>query len=145
MALIQKDGEQVFVTPLKVEFHPKDILQVIIGATILAIPVGLTEETWELGITLPLLNIFGFLVLSLLFISAFTYYNYYRHKIHIHMDKFLKRTFSTYLLSFIVVALLMLMILPNAVPESTILTMFKTTVIVAFPASMSGAIADMLH
>ncbi|MCK4429723.1 MAG: hypothetical protein KAW19_00325, partial [Candidatus Aminicenantes bacterium] len=34
------------ISPLMVEFHPKDVLQVIIGAAILAVPVGFTEETW---------------------------------------------------------------------------------------------------
>lgn len=32
------------ISPLMVEFHPRDVLQVIVGATILAIPVSFTEE-----------------------------------------------------------------------------------------------------
>lgn len=144
MEIVKKDGEEIIVTPLKVEFHPKDILQVIIGAAILAIPVGYTQETWDLGELLPLGNVFGFMALSLLFIAAFTYYNYHRHNIHVHFKNFLKRTLSTYVLSFIVVALLLTMI-DKAHWITGFLTAFKTTVIVAFPASMSGAIADMLH
>ena len=51
------------------EFHLKDLLQVIIGASILAIPVGFTEETWRLGENLPMINIIGLLLLSLLFVT----------------------------------------------------------------------------
>ena len=83
------------VSPLMVEFRPKDVLQVIVGATLLAIPVGYTEETWNLGEALPLFNVLGFLILSLIFISAFVYYNYYREKMKEHWDEFLKRIFST--------------------------------------------------
>ena len=35
--------------PLMVEFHPRDLMQVIVGASILAVPVAMTEETWVLG------------------------------------------------------------------------------------------------
>ena len=53
------------------EFHLKDVLQVLIGASILAIPVGFTKEVWDLGSSLPITNIFSFIILSLLFISLF--------------------------------------------------------------------------
>ena len=49
------------IHPLALEFHPKDILQVMIGAAILAIPVGFTEETWRFGEILPLSNVIGFI------------------------------------------------------------------------------------
>ncbi len=140
----KKDGEEVVVLPLKVEFHPKDVLQVIIGASILAIPVAYTEEIWKLGTTLPLLNAMAFMVISLLFVGAFTYYNYYRHNINVHMDKFVKRTFSTYILAFIVVAIVLTLI-QKAPWTTNFLQAFKTAVIATFPASMSGAIADTLH
>ena len=131
------------MNPLMVEFYPRDILQVIIGASILAIPVGYTEETWNLGATLPMPNILIFLFMSLAFISVFVYYNYYKGQMKQHWDEFLKRSFSTYMISFIVVACLMTLILKA--PWSTdFLLAFKRTVIVAFPASMSAAIADMV-
>ena len=43
----------------------KDILQIIAGASILAVPVGFTEETWMLGEILPKLNILLIFLLSL--------------------------------------------------------------------------------
>jgi len=47
----------VFQKLLHLEFQLKDVLQVMIGASILSIPVGFTEETWYLGETLPMANI----------------------------------------------------------------------------------------
>jgi len=128
---------------IHLEFHLKDVLQVIIGASILAIPVGFTEETWNLGQTLPLINIIGILLLSLLFISIFVYYNYYENHIKTHWDELIKRIFSTYLFSFIVVAAILTLI--QRTPWTTdLLLAFKRSVLVAFPASMSASVADMI-
>ncbi len=131
------------MNPLMVEFHPKDVLQVMVGAAILAIPVGFTEETWKLGESLPLSNVLGFLLLSLLFISAFVYYSYYRGKLKEHHKQFIKRVFSTYAISFIVVGLLLTMI--QRAPWATDFTLaFKRVVIVTFPSTMSAAVADTI-
>jgi len=62
-----------------VEFRPRDVMQIIIGSAILAVPVGFTEETWKLGESLPWLNVIALLVVSLIFISLFVYHNYYRN------------------------------------------------------------------
>ncbi|MBD3354678.1 DUF2391 family protein, partial [Candidatus Woesearchaeota archaeon] len=126
------------------EFLIKDALQVIIGSSILAIPIGFTEETWELGGSLPILNILGLFLISMLFISSFTYYNYHkRHGLKKHFGEFVKRIFATYLVSFLVVSVLLLLI--QRAPWTTDwLLALKRTVIVTFPSSMSGTIADTI-
>jgi uncharacterized membrane protein len=126
------------------EFRFKDLLQVIIGASILAIPVGFTEETWNLGSTLPLLNILFLIVISLFFISAFTYYHYYHEDgLKKHWWNFIKRVVSTYIVSFIVVAVLMTII--QRAPWSTdYLLAVKRTIIVTFPSTMSAVVADVI-
>ena len=126
-----------------VEFHPKDVLQVVIRASILAVPVGLTEETWNLGKTLPLKNVVGLLLLSLLFISMFVYHNYYKNRLKDHLGEFIKRVCSTYFISFIVVALLLTLIQRTPWNTDWIIA-FKRIVIVTFPASMSAAVADVI-
>ena len=72
------------VSPFMVELKPRDIFQIIIGATILAIPVGLTEETWILGNELPLKNVLWLGAISLLFLSGFIYFNFYRFNLKGH-------------------------------------------------------------
>jgi uncharacterized membrane protein len=126
------------------EFHFKDILQVMIGASILAIPIGFKEETWMLGETLAAKNVIAIVVLSVVFISAFVYYNYHRHHpVKTHMDVYIRRVVSTYLLSFLVVALIMTLI--DAAPWFTEFAVaLKRVAIVSFPASMSATITDVL-
>lgn len=131
------------INPLMVEFHVKDFFQIMIGASILAIPVGFTEETWRLGELLPLSNALGFAVLSVLFISAFVYYNYYRKKIRHHWAEFIKRVLATYLVSFVVVTIILALIQKTPWSTDWILA-FKRTAIVTFPSSMSAVVADVI-
>jgi len=129
------------------EFKLKDVLQILIGASILAIPVGFTEETWNLGATLPWLNIIGLLVISLLFICTFVYYHYHRRhgikNVKMQWIKFFQRVSSTYILSFMIVALLLAII--GKTPWMTDWAIaVKRTIIVTFPSSMSAILADTI-
>ncbi|MBU1103859.1 MAG: DUF2391 family protein [Nanoarchaeota archaeon] len=132
------------VNPLIPEFQLKDILQVVVGASILAVPIAFTAETWSLGETLPLGNILGLLALSVVFISMFTYYQYHKQAGRGHLWTFLKRVVSTYVLSFLIVAVIMTLI-QRAPWETEWLLAFKRVVIVTFPSSLSAVIADTLR
>ncbi|MBU2575866.1 DUF2391 family protein [Patescibacteria group bacterium] len=130
-------------TPLRTEFRPKDLLQVIIGASILAVPVGFTEEVWNLGGTLPTKNIVILAIISLVFIGAFVYYSYYRRKFMRHIGEYIKRVLSTYFFSLVVVAVLLTII--EVTPWSTDLVLaIKRVILVSFPASMSAVVADTI-
>lgn len=125
------------------EFEKKDVIEVLVGASILAIPVGFTEETWRLGESLPISNILGILILSLAFISAFVYYQYHHKHYHPHHAKeFSKRVAFTYLGSFLVVALMLTLIQQAPWSTETVIAL-KRTVLVTFPASMIALVADM--
>jgi uncharacterized membrane protein len=131
------------LNPLMLEFYGRDVMQVIIGASILAVPVAFTEETWNLGQTLPMMNILLLLLVSITFISTFVFYNYYKNDFRQHWPEFLKRVISTYTLSLFVVALILTLI--NRAPWTTdALLAIKRTILVALPASMSAAISDMI-
>lgn len=125
------------------DFKSKDVLQVMVGSAILAVPVAFTEETWKLGESLPILNVIILMIVSLIFIAMFVYYNYYRNDFHTHWDEFIKRVFSTYIFSFFVVAGL-LTIIQRAPWSSDWIIAFKRIVIISFPSSMSAAVADMI-
>jgi len=103
-------------TPLMVELKPRDIMQIIVGASILAIPVGFTEETWNLGERLPFSNILALAVVSLVCIALFVYFNFYRFQLKGYVFEYIKRVIAIYVLA----------------------------LIVAFPSSMSAAISDTL-
>jgi uncharacterized membrane protein len=129
--------------PLMIEFKPRDVMQVVVGASLLSIPVAFTEETWVLGAELPLENVIGLSVLSVIFIGLFVYYNFYRFDFKGHVFEFVKRVGGTYFLSLLVVALLLSII--NKCPWGTdAATAIKRILIVAFPASMSAAVSDSI-
>jgi len=125
------------------KFYPKDILQVIIGASIMAIPVGFTEEAWTLGETLPLLNVMALGIVSIVFISSFVFYNYYRYHIKAHFLEFMIRVFLTYFLALLVVSFLLTLIQVTPWNVDFLLSL-KRVILVTFPASMSAAVADMV-
>ncbi len=136
-----------FVSPIKSEFENRDIFQVIIGASVLAVPVGFTEETWALGQSLPLTSILAIMFITILFISAFTYSHYHKEKIKSnprhHLKHLTRRVFFTYAFAFAIVGTLLAII--QVAPWTTdAMLAFKRTAIVAFPCSMSAAIADLL-
>jgi uncharacterized membrane protein len=131
------------VSPLMWELRPRDIMQIVVGASILAVPVAFTEETWTLGERLPNANVLALAAISVLFISLFVYYNFYRNALRGHLFEYVKRVAAIYVLSLAVVGGLLMLIqkCPWGVDNALAL---KRIVIVGFPASMSAAVSDML-
>ncbi len=129
---------------LQFKFSIKDVLQIVIGASVLAIPVGFTQEVWELGGELHFFNIFSIFIISIMFISLFNYYMYYKNHMSQHWVEFLKRTFLTYIISFCVVALL-LIIIERAPWNIDFYLSLKRTILVTFPCSMGAMFANNLR
>lgn len=131
------------LVPHMVELRPRDVLQIIVGASVLAIPVGFTEEVWKLGETLPLIKVITLSLLSLVFIGAFVYLNFYRFDFKGHESEYLKRVWAIYIFSLLVVAILLTIIekCPWGIDN---LLAIKRIVIVAFPASMSATLSDTI-
>jgi uncharacterized membrane protein len=131
------------LSPIMVEFRPRDLMQVIVGASILAVPVALTEETWKLGETLGFYNIYGLCMISLLFISLFVYFNFYRYVFEKHLGQYVKRVLSIYIFSLLVVGVILTLIDKCPWNENFWLAV-KRIIIVTFPASMSAAVSDSI-
>ncbi len=129
--------------PFMVEFKPRDAFQVIVGASILAIPVAFTEEVWTLGEKLPFKNIVLLALLSMFFIASFAYLNIYKSNFKDNIVEYIKRVLGTYLLTLIVVLLIMT-IIQKCPWESNFLVAIKRIIIVSFPASMSATISDTI-
>ncbi len=144
---MKKEKIKGLIGAIPIEFELKDFMQIIIGASILAVPVGFTQEVWTLAETMPWINIAGISVLSMSFISFFVYYHY--HKIHHmsgaigHWKHFFRRTIGTYLLSLLVVGIILSIVQINHFVLDFAAAARKT-VVVALPASMSAMIADTI-
>jgi len=143
--IADKSGEVLSyaLKPLMVEFKPRDLIQVAVGAAILALPVSLTEEAWVLGETLPTLNVASIAVLSMALIGLFVYFNFYKRNFQDHKFEFFKRVVGTYLISLAVVAIMLTVILKCPWSSDPLLAI-KRVIIVAFPASMSGTLSDLI-
>lgn len=129
--------------PVMVEFRPRDLMQVIVGASVLAVPVAFTEETWNLGKDLPMANVLMLSVLSLVFIGLFVYSNFYRYMFKGNVIHFLKRVISIYVFSLFVVGVLLTIIQRCPWGIDNMLAI-KRMLIVAFPASMSASLSDAM-
>ena len=134
---------QTVVSPFMVELRPKDILQIIVGATILAIPVGLTEETWILAQQLKISSVAWLGVLSIIFIAMFVYFNFYRFHIKGYFWQYIKRVIATYGLSLIVVGVL-LTIIEKCPWDTNSLLAIKRIIITTLPASMAATLSDTM-
>ena len=130
------------VKPLMVEFKARDVLQVVVGASLLAVPVAFTEEVWNLGGRLPTGNVAGLAALSLGFVGLFVYFNFYRGFLRQYVQEYVKRVLLIYLLSLLVVSLILYLVQQLPLDEPVLAV--KRAIIVAFPASMSAAVSDML-
>ena len=131
------------VKPLMVEMRGRDVVQVVVGASILAIPAGFTEETWNLGQELPALNVAIIAVVSVLFILLFTYLNFYREYIAEYRWEFVQRVVAIYGLSLLVVAGLLTLIGKCPWGVDNVLAI-KRIIIVALPSSLSATVTDAL-
>ncbi len=134
---------QPIVKPLMVELNLHDIIQIVVGATLLAIPMAFTEETWQLGSTLPNANVAILSLVSISFIALFVYVHFYRFYLKGYVLEYFKRVFAIYIISLIVVGLLMTLIQQCPWGVNNILAI-KRIIIVAFPASMSAVATDAL-
>lgn len=134
---------QRVVKPLMVELRARDIVQVVVGASILAIPAGFTEETWNLGEQLPMANIIVIALTSVLFVGLFVYFNFYREYIHEYRWDFVKRVVVIYTMSLVVVGALLTLIGKCPWGVDNVLAL-KRIIIVALPSSLSAAVSDAL-
>ena len=143
--IADKSGEIISyaLKPLMLEFKPRDIMQVVIGSALLAIPVSLTEEAWNLGQTLPFTNVLIIAILSLVLISVFVYFNFYKVTLKGFVWEFIKRIVGTYFISLLVVAVILTLVDKCPWGVDNMLAV-KRIIIVAFPAAMSGTLSDTI-
>ena len=121
----------------------RDVTEIVIGALVLAFPVAVTEEVWNLGTELSLARTIVISLASLVFISVFVQTTY-RHSFSLSSQKqLLVRVMSVYCLTLLVAAAALLAI--DRLPfGSQTLVAIKRTIIVAFPASFAATVVDSL-
>jgi len=126
-------------SPLRVTFRARDVVEIALGACIMAFPTATTEEVWNLGAELSLGHAFLFLLASVFFLAVLIY------GIHGHQpgDKkvFLQRVLATYGVTFLIGAALLFGV-DRLELFTDPLTGLKRAVLVAFPASFAATAVD---
>jgi uncharacterized membrane protein len=132
------------VTPLMVEIKSADLIQILVGAALLSIPVALTEEAWNLAEQLSTTRIALLNGLSLGLIAVFVYCNFYQHHLREHLGSYVIRVLLTFSASLFVAGLLLTLLdlCPWGTDEALAI---KRIVIVAFPGAMSAALSDSIR
>lgn len=127
----------------KKTINSEDFVQVVVGSSALTIPVAFSEESWRLSETLPALNLFVILLLSLLFISIYSFQGIFQGQIKHRISHFVFRTIIDYGITFIVVFIILFALNRMPLFDEPFIAL-KRIIILAFPASMGGVIVDGL-
>jgi uncharacterized membrane protein len=122
----------------------RDLAEIIIGSLVLAFPVAVTEEVWNLSSEISLLRAVLISLGSLVFISFFVRTTYFHETTFASSKEVAKRVLSVYLITLAVVAATLLVI--GKLPlTGDFLVALKRTIIVAFPASFAATAVDSFH
>jgi uncharacterized membrane protein len=143
--LVDASGKVIsrLVNPLGVDFHFRDVAELLVGACVLAIPISYTEEVWVLGSELPMLNAFVISLLSAAFVALFVYMKAYHGHLRKHLKPFVSRVVATYVITLVVAAVLLALLEKLPVGEDPA-TALRRIFLVAFPAAFSATVVDSL-
>jgi uncharacterized membrane protein len=130
-------------SPLKVELKFEDVVQLIVGALVLGVPIALTEEVWDLGDTLPAGRLYLIAGLSLVINGFFVKMLFYRDNLAEYWVDFIKRVFTAYGIA-LLVALMLLGLFDMGLLEDPVLAL-RRAVIIAFPASFAATAVDFIR
>ncbi len=121
-------------------FNLEDVIQIIVGSSLLVAPVAFSEEAWHLSETLPLKNIAFLLFLSISFIGMYVYQGIFSGNIVNRISVFVFRIFIDYFITLLVVFIILLAL--NKIPFEYPIIVIKRIIIIGFPASLVGVILD---
>jgi len=120
-----------------------DLSEIVLGSVLLAFPVAITEEVWNMGKELTLFGMGMLIVISLTAIAWFAYHTYYQSVMSSHISDFVMRIFAIYGITLIVAALILTLF--NQFPlMSDMAVAIKRMVIVALPASFCATVVDSI-
>ncbi len=127
----------------KSNFSPQDVVEISIGAVILALPISVTEEVWQLGSELAPWRTAIISVTSILLVAVFGFYKFYNGSLEGRATEFITRVFTVYFMSNLV-ALIGLLVIDKLPLVEEPMVAINRIILVAFPACFSATIVDSL-
>ncbi len=129
------------VDKLKVEVSLSDVMQILVGASMLAIPTALTQEVWDMGREVAWLNILVMFLIEYLIIGMFIYLQSYKEHIKLYRVEYIKRVLTIMFLSGIIVGVFLALVDQLPLFSDTDVAI-KRVIIGMLPASMSATVLD---
>ena len=121
----------------------RDIAEIIIGSLVLAFPVAVTEEVWNLSMELSFARTIVLFVSSLVFISVFVHTTYCHDFSFSSQKQLLARVLSVYGLTLMVVAGVLIAVDRLPLVTQTMVAL-KRTILATFPACFAATVVDSL-
>lgn len=128
---------------LQEPFGQKDVAQIIVGACVLAYPVAITEEVWNLSEELHFGRALLITLASIAFIAWFAYRLYYHGAVDAKRWELVYRVSAVYLLT-ILVSTGILIAIDRWPIGSDPLVALNRSILVAFAGSFSATVVDSL-
>ncbi|UCG89417.1 MAG: DUF2391 family protein [Gemmatimonadota bacterium] len=122
----------------------RDIAEIVIGSQLLAFPVAVTEEVWNLSEELSLARVGLFTLASLVVVGVFVYTAYNHEGVVPKGKDFYLRVSATYVVTLVACAALLMGIDRLKLVTDPTLAL-KRTVLVAFPGSFSATVVDSIR
>ena len=119
----------------------EDLGQIVIGSTMLSVPIAFTEESWNLSESLPMLNLVIIILISLSFIGIYSYQGIYGGSLPRRKFVYLVRIILNYFITCVIVSIVLFSLDRLPVVSDTLVAI-KRILIVAFPASMGAVVVD---
>lgn len=123
----------------KLDFE--DLSQLIIGASVLSVPIAFTEEAWNLSKTLPVINLFVIVFLSVSFIGIYAFRGIYEGNVKGRLLTYVFRMMFDYGITLCVVIIVLFALNKFHVISDTLVAI-KRVIIISFPASMGAIVVD---
>jgi uncharacterized membrane protein len=117
------------------------MVEVAVGACIMAFPVAATEEVWNLGTDLTLWRVLLFALASVSFLAVLIYVLHGHTAFPPSKKVFLERVAGTYGITLLISALLLLGVDQLDLLQDPAIAL-KRTILVAFPASFAATAVD---
>jgi uncharacterized membrane protein len=119
----------------------EDLSQVIIGSSVLSVPIAFTEEAWNLSKTIPMLNLGVIVILTLSFIGMYAFKGIFQGHIKQRKTTFVKRVLIDYGVTLLVVIVVLFALNKFPISENPLIAL-KRVIIISFPASMGAIVVD---
>ncbi|WP_394151167.1 DUF2391 family protein [Vibrio maritimus] len=126
---------------MKPSFNFEDVSQLLVGAFALGMPISFSEEAWYLGATLPAINLLMIVLLSVCFVTLYTYEAVFQRNIVKRKLAFVSRVFWAYALTMVVVALILICLDKLPILDDPAVA-FKRVLLISMPASMGAIVVD---